>query len=56
MLPVGLIVLMLTKKLEVGFYADPPKNKLAVSPNRLVAVQWLMGDRAKCRFSNSYPE
>ena len=29
MLPVGLIGFMLTKKLEMGFYADPPKNKLA---------------------------
>ena len=27
MLPVGLIGFMLTKKLEGGFYADPPKNK-----------------------------
>ena len=29
MLLVGLIGSMLTKKLEMGFYADPPKNKLA---------------------------
>jgi hypothetical protein len=28
MLLVGLIGFMLTKKLEIGFYADPPKNKL----------------------------
>jgi len=28
MLPVGLIGFMLLKKLEEGFYADPPKNKL----------------------------
>jgi hypothetical protein len=28
MLPVGLIGFMLQKKLEEGFYADPPKNKL----------------------------
>jgi len=28
MLPVGLIGFMLPKKLEDGFYADPPKNKL----------------------------
>jgi hypothetical protein len=29
MLPVGLIGFMLPKKLEEGFYADPPKNELA---------------------------
>jgi len=28
MLPVGLIGFMLPQVLEVGFYADPPKNKL----------------------------
>jgi hypothetical protein len=28
MLPVGLIGFMLPHMLEVGFYADPPKNKL----------------------------
>jgi hypothetical protein len=33
MLPVGLIGLMLHKNLEVGFYADRPKNKLAVLSN-----------------------
>jgi len=29
MLPVGLIGFMMPQVLEEGFYADPPKNKLA---------------------------
>jgi hypothetical protein len=28
MLPVGLVGFMLPKKVEEGFYAEPPKNKL----------------------------
>jgi hypothetical protein len=34
MVPVGLIGFMLPQVLEVGFYADPPKNKLDLPNDR----------------------
>ncbi len=37
MLPVGLIGFMLQKKLEMGFYADPPKNKLDQAAARQIS-------------------
>jgi hypothetical protein len=37
MLPVGLIGFMLPEKLEWGFYADPPKNKLDQAAARQIS-------------------
>ena len=52
MLPVGLIGFMLQKKLEGGFYADPPKNKLG--SQRRVVSRADMQLRAKCRDNLQY--
>ena len=43
MLPVGLIGFMLPQVLEVGFYADPPKNKLSAPKTGRNGIRLFLG-------------